>query len=362
MKEGLPIPDQKNPILLEPPVSKLTARRYPWLGLVLGTVIGLLIIHPISMLVRDIHDTIYAGASLHLGFSLIHSFHLQMWPMAVLYTVLGAIVGVILGIVEKHLKEHRIRLDNLHQEFELQVATLRHHYKNLALGIHGFAKRAKKKMADLDEEFRQRAESSPEYAPLQQEFQALERNVVVLEEASERLTETLSQELLFLKALTSDSLITASRDFYPVIIHAAKDLLDLRFRDKEIRVEINDRDLEKCHDSLIFHFEPYTMEVILQNLLSNAMKFGNHIQMYVREEDHWVKVEIRDNGPGLDVEKLQNHLLAPADRQKLDSTHLGLKVSLHLIIRSGGRLWVDSLPGRGSTFIVDFPKEPSGKY
>jgi signal transduction histidine kinase len=59
---------------------------------------------------------------------------------------------------------------------------------------------------------------------------------------------------------------------------------------------------------------------------------------------------------------LKNNLLAPADRQKLDSTHLGLKVSLHLIIKSGGRLWVDSVPGSGSTFIVDFPKEPSGKY
>jgi hypothetical protein len=72
---------------------------------------------------------------LKLGPALLHSFHGEMWPMMLLYTLLGALIGLIWGVFLKRLREHRQRLDALHQEFELQVATLRHHYKNLAIGI-----------------------------------------------------------------------------------------------------------------------------------------------------------------------------------------------------------------------------------
>ena len=86
----------------------------------------------------------------------------------------------------------------------------------------------------------------------------------ILEEASQRLTQTLGQELMFLKALTSESLGAETLDVYPLLIHAIQDLLGLRFRDKPIQVEINGEPLEDCRGSLVFPFEPYTMEVILQ--------------------------------------------------------------------------------------------------
>lgn len=61
--------------------------------------------------------------------------------MILLYAVSGGFFGSVLGVILKKLREHRQRLDMFHQEFELQVAALRHHYKNLALGIHGFSGR-----------------------------------------------------------------------------------------------------------------------------------------------------------------------------------------------------------------------------
>ena len=131
----------------------------------------------------------------------------------------------------------------------------------------------------------------------------------------------------------------------------------MRFRDKAIQVEINGEPLEHCSGSLVFAFEPYAMEVILQNILSNSMKFGNHLQVEVSERDGWVRVGIRDNGPGLEAEKLKDRLLAPADRHTAESTHLGLKVSFHLIHKIGGRLFVRSKPGAGAEFIVELPKQ-----
>jgi signal transduction histidine kinase len=311
------------------------------------------------MVVRAAHDAIYYGATLNLEQAFLHSFHGEMWPMMLLYTVLGASVGGVLGIILKRLKEHRERLDTLHQEFELQVATLRHHYKNLAIGIQGFANRIKRKLGGLEDNLRQCELEGASIDQAHQECEVLAHHVEILEEAAQRLSQTLGQELLFLKALTSDSLPRRTRDFYPILVNSIQDLLGLRFREKDIRVEINGKPLEQCQDSLAFAFEPYTMEVILQNILSNSMRFGDHIQVAVREADSWVKVEIKDNGPGLEVDKLKHQLLTPTDRRESESTHLGLKVSLHLIVKSGGRLSVWSKPGAGATFFLEFPKYPA---
>jgi uncharacterized membrane protein YqgA involved in biofilm formation len=128
-------------------------RAYPWASLLLGALVGFLVVHPVTMMVHALHDFIYHGTPLSLGPSLLRSFHFEMWPMMLLYTLLGAVIGSILGIILKRLKEHRQRLDILHQEFELQVATLRHHYKNLAIGIQGFAGRIKRKVESLDKNY-----------------------------------------------------------------------------------------------------------------------------------------------------------------------------------------------------------------
>ena len=342
------------PVLLEPAIHRQQAGPLPWLGLLLGAVVGFLVLHPISMLVRAAHDAIYSGVPLQLAPAFLRSFRAEMWPMMLLYTLLGALVGATVGIFLKHLKENRQRLDALHQEFELQVATLRHHYKNLAIGIQGFSGRVRRKLEDLEKRLHQCA---IEDSPVHQECEALSRNVEILEEASQRLTQTLGQELMFLKALTSESLGSGTTDIYPLLIHAIQDLLDFRFRDKHIQVEINGAPWERCRESLVFAFEPYALEVILQNILSNSMKYGDHLQIKVSEPDGWVRVGIRDNGPGLEVDKLKDNLWAPADRHATESTHLGIKVSLHLIDKNGGRLLVWSRPGSGAEFILELPKQ-----
>jgi signal transduction histidine kinase len=347
----------KEPVFLEAPLRRERTWVYPWLGLLVGLGLGILVGHPLAMVVQNIHAHISEGASLDIGGALIHSFHVHMWPMTLLFALFGGIVWAVIGWIFKHLRENRLRLDTLHQEFELQVATLRHQYKNLAIGIQGFSHRVKNKLKELDHALKScEMPDCPAFTHSRQGMEALEQNVNILEEAAQRLTHTLGQELLFLKALTSDTLAPAPQDFYHVLIHCIKELRRLRFREKEIRVTLNGQSLEEsCPVGLVFPFEPYTTEVILQNILTNAMKFGDIIRIRVAEAHDRVRVEIQDNGPGVEVEKLQRHLLTPADRKE-ESTHLGLKVSLHLLAKCGGRLGVLSEPGAGATFILDFPK------
>ncbi|OGP71044.1 MAG: hypothetical protein A2Y80_00015 [Deltaproteobacteria bacterium RBG_13_58_19] len=346
-------------LLRDPSVHRALTRFYPWVGFLAGMAAGLLTGHPLAMVVYNIHGYVYGMAPLDLSGAVIHSFHLFMWPMILLYTLLGGLAGTLLGLIIQRFKENRLRLDTLQQEFELQVSTLRHHYKNLALGIHGFSSRIKRKLVHLAVQLKQCHQADcPTYPDLYQDLEALQNSITILEEAAQRLTHRLGQELLFLKALTSDSLHPESRDFYPLLIEAVQELLDLRFREKEVRVEINGHPLNECRDTLVFPFEPYTMEVILQNVIGNAMKYADYIQVRVGEGDNRVRVEVQDNGPGLEVDKLVKNILLPVDKRETESTHLGLRVSIHLLEKCGGRLLASSKPGEGAVFTIEVPKQP----
>ncbi|MFA4902282.1 MAG: HAMP domain-containing sensor histidine kinase [Desulfobaccales bacterium] len=347
-----------NPVVLKSPTHKEKTWFYPWVGVMFGVASGILIGHPLAMLAFNFHECLMSGTTCNVTDALFHSFAFHMWPMMLLFSVFGGISWGIIGFVLKRLRDNRLRLDTLHQEFEFQVATLRHHYKNLALGIHGFSGRIKRKLANLDKTLHHCLSQGncPSYEELQPEFDSLVTSFTVVEDAAQRLTHTLGQEVLFLKALTSDTLHLTSRDFYPVLIHCIEELKELRFQDKEVQVQIDGGSCEECRCSLVFPFEPYTMEVILQNIIGNAMKYADQIQIRVEGRDSKVAVEVEDNGPGLEVENLREHLLIPGDRREAESSHLGIKVTLHLLEKVDGRLLVWSKPGAGTKFIIEFPR------
>ena len=353
-----------NPVVLKSPLYKERTWFYPWIGVALGVAVGSLIGHPLAMLAYNFHECLIAGTTCDVTGALFHSFSFHMWPMMLLFSVFGGVSWGIIGFVLKRLRENRLRLDTLHQEFEFQVATLRHHYKNLAIGIHGFSGRIKRKLAHLDETFSRCLSQGncPPYDEVHSEFDALVNNFTIVEDAAQRLTDTLGQEVLFLKALTSDTLQLSPREFYPVLIHCIEELKALRFSDKEMQVQIDGCIYEECRGSLIFPFEPYTMEVILQNIIGNAMKYADRLQIKVKERNSKVVVEVEDNGPGLDLEKLRQHLLIPGDRHEAESSHLGIKVTLHLLEKVGGHLLVWSKPGAGAKFILEFPKQLPGTW
>jgi signal transduction histidine kinase len=223
----------------------------------------------------------------------------------------------------------------------------------MAIGISGFSLRAKRKLENLQQHI---GACSAADSGIKTEMEALERSVTILEDASRRLTSTLKEELVFLKALQSDGLELAPRDFFPVLRRAAQELLDLRFQEKAIVVKVNDRPLLEPCAPLYFRFEPVTMEIILQNILSNAMRHADVIQIRAAERNSAVAVEIRDNGPGINVQTIKRSLVSTSENRGTESTELGLRVSLHLLERYGGRLYAANKREGGAAFILEFPK------
>jgi PAS domain S-box-containing protein len=102
------------------------------------------------------------------------------------------------------------------------------------------------------------------------------------------------------------------------------------------------------------------IERVLFNLVDNAIKHtrGGEVTVSARRAAGQVIVQVRDQGLGIpqeqhDVIFRPFHQLAP--RGKARGTGLGLLVCKRLVEAHGGRIWVDSEPGQGSTFSFSLP-------
>jgi signal transduction histidine kinase/CheY-like chemotaxis protein/DNA-binding LacI/PurR family transcriptional regulator len=110
-------------------------------------------------------------------------------------------------------------------------------------------------------------------------------------------------------------------------------------------------------DSLVG--DPGRLRQILNNLVGNALKFTPEGEVLVRVETHGeeIHLQVRDTGIGIPADKLD--VIFESFRQADNSTArvyggtgLGLAISSRLVRQMGGRIWVESEPGRGSTFHV----------
>jgi signal transduction histidine kinase len=104
---------------------------------------------------------------------------------------------------------------------------------------------------------------------------------------------------------------------------------------------------------------------VVFNLLSNAVKFtpvGGTVDVAAARFDGEVRVSVSDSGPGIAPEDqariFEEFQQAAAGKEQTEGTGLGLAVSKRLVELHGGRLWVESEPGKGSRFVFTLPVPP----
>jgi signal transduction histidine kinase len=105
---------------------------------------------------------------------------------------------------------------------------------------------------------------------------------------------------------------------------------------------------------------------VMGNLLSNALRYvpqGGHVAVQVTERGSEVVVAVADDGPGVPPEDLP-HLFERfwrgdrARRRIMGGSGLGLAIARHIVKAHGGRMWVHSVEGEGSTFTFTLPVPP----
>jgi signal transduction histidine kinase len=101
---------------------------------------------------------------------------------------------------------------------------------------------------------------------------------------------------------------------------------------------------------------------VIFNLLSNAVKFtpaGGAVGVSAEQVNGEVRVSVTDTGPGIAIEDheriFEEFQQTDAGVEQGDGTGLGLALSKRLIELHGGRVWVDSELGKGSTFVFTLP-------
>lgn len=123
--------------------------------------------------------------------------------------------------------------------------------------------------------------------------------------------------------------------------------------------------IQKTHPPILLHSDPESLSRILDNLISNALKFspfGRHVYIETELRDHQLLIAVRDQGPGI----------TPDDRVKLfkrfqrlsaqptndeGSSGLGLSIVKALTEKIGATIEVDSIVNVGTTFRLVFPSQ-----
>ncbi|HEX2044174.1 MAG TPA: ATP-binding protein, partial [Gaiellaceae bacterium] len=227
------------------------------------------------------------------------------------------------------------RLDELKAEF---VATASHELRTPLAAVYGAAQTLRRHDFVLDEAGR-------------------DRFLSLIVDESERLSRIVN-EILLANQLDADRLDVSREPF---------DAADL---------------VERVVDSLRTHMPPgLSVEIVsppvlplvgadrdrarqvLQNLLENAMKYspdGGRIEIGLEARDGAVAFSVSDEGLGIPADHHERifekfYRLDPDMTRGVGGTGLGLYICSELVGRMGGRIWVESAEGRGSSFSFELP-------
>lgn len=168
--------------------------------------------------------------------------------------------------------------------------------------------------------------------------------------------EQMIKDLLDLTRLDSDAGEYEPVDTSTALEHA---LANLHAVIQENDAEVTSDPLPKVYGSLSL------LTRLFQNLIGNAVKFRRDVPPRIhvsadQVDDDW-QFSVRDNGIGIDS-KYHEQVFAPLQRlhsaDVFPGTGIGLTACRSIVERHGGRIWVESEKGRGSTFRFTIPVHP----
>jgi signal transduction histidine kinase len=117
-------------------------------------------------------------------------------------------------------------------------------------------------------------------------------------------------------------------------------------------------------DDAVVYADPQHVEQVFVNLMSNAIKYSfdeSRVRVSVRSDQEYVTIAVADEGVGIAPEQMDQLFtkftrLENPRMVEAGGTGLGLFIARNWVEANGGRIWAESMPGRGSTFSFTLPR------
>src|SRR5215831_19005892 len=138
------------------------------------------------------------------------------------------------------------------------------------------------------------------------------------------------------------------------LLHEVIETVNLMAAEKPVLLEVDVRE-----PSVLVWADRDKVKQVLMNLIGNAIKFtppqGKVTVSTSKDDAEWAQVSVNDSGPGISAEECQKifqkfYQVCEGGGLKPKGTGLGLAISKSLVELHGGKIWVESEEGRGSTF------------
>jgi signal transduction histidine kinase len=118
-----------------------------------------------------------------------------------------------------------------------------------------------------------------------------------------------------------------------------------------------------------FAMDPMRIKLLLEILVDNAIKYNVQngevgIRISPTQNKHFISVSVQDTGMGIkpeDMSKLFSKFFRSKEvmKEQTSGIGLGLYLAKNIVERHGGKIWAQSVVGRGSTFIFTLPTDPA---
>jgi signal transduction histidine kinase len=243
-------------------------------------------------------------------------------------------------IERKALQDARNELDSVQRQMRLQddfVSTISHELRTPLGFIKGYSTSLLRQDTSWDE-------------ATKREF------LTIIDEEADRLTQ-LIEDMLESARLQSKTL---QFKFSPL-------RLDALVRDIAQRVTTHNPELK-----VVFDMQPLgsirgdglRLSQVFENLFSNAIKYapGSELKISIRPQDEKVRVTFTDKGEGIAEDYLpflfERFYRVPGERT-VTGTGLGLYICRQIIMAHHGKIWVESVLNKGTTFIIELPQDPT---
>jgi len=131
--------------------------------------------------------------------------------------------------------------------------------------------------------------------------------------------------------------------------------------DMQVTTQVHHLVLEAEQPEIVGNWDPAALRQVLTNLIDNAIKYtpGGPIEVRIRPRDGEVVVSVMDHGPGIPPERrgrlFEAFTAGPEEARRAGGLGLGLYISRGIVHAHGGRIWVESELGVGSTFYFSLP-------